>query len=307
MEDYELTLFDRLEVIKNTNDKYDLENNAYISFSGGKDSTVLHHLIDMALPNNRIPRVFINTGIEYSDIVKFVQEMAENDDRIIMLKPTLPIKQTLEKYGYPLKSKQHSHDLAIYQRSGMTTTVRKYLSLEKGNDSIVCPRKLRHHFTEDFKVKVSEFCCIKLKKEPIAKWQKKNNRTISIIGVMKNEGGQRMNHDGCVVFDTKDTKKLVKFKPLNPITQDFEKWFIEKNNIKLCKLYYPPFNFKRTGCKGCPFSLDLQEQLEIMEKYLPNEKKQCEAIWKPIYEEYRKIGYRLQEYKQLNLFEDEVD
>ena len=135
----------------------------------------------------------------------------------------------------------------------------------------------------------------------------KNNRTISIIGVMKNEGGQRMSHDGCVVFDTKDTKKLVKFKPLNPITQDFEKWFIEKNNIKLCKLYYPPFNFKRTGCKGCPFSLDLQEQLEIMEKYLPNEKKQCETIWKPIYEEYRKIGYRLQEYKQLNLFEDEVD
>ena len=39
-----------------------LENNAYISFSGGKDSTILHYLIDLALPNNKIPRVFINTG-----------------------------------------------------------------------------------------------------------------------------------------------------------------------------------------------------------------------------------------------------
>ena len=80
-----------------------------------------------------------------------------------------------------------------------------------------------------------------------------------------------------------------------------------RERVELCDLYKPPFNFKRTGCKGCPFSLDLQEQLEIMEKYLPNEKKQCEVIWEPIYEEYRKIGYRLQEYKQLNLFEDEVD
>lgn len=63
--DNELLLFDRIETIKNTNIKYDLENNAYLSFSGGKDSTVLHYLLDLALPNNKIPRVFINTGIEY--------------------------------------------------------------------------------------------------------------------------------------------------------------------------------------------------------------------------------------------------
>lgn len=57
--------------------------------------------------------------------------------------------------------------------------------------------------------------------------------------------------------------------------------------------YYPPFNFKRTGCKGCPYSLDLQEQLDIMGKYLPEEKRQCERIWKPVYDEYRRINFRL--------------
>ena len=56
--DYELTLFDRIEVIKTAYEKYDLEHNAYISFSGGKDSTLLHYLIDEALPGNRIPRVY---------------------------------------------------------------------------------------------------------------------------------------------------------------------------------------------------------------------------------------------------------
>ena len=33
--DYELTLFDRIEVIKSANSKYDLEHNAYLSFRNG--------------------------------------------------------------------------------------------------------------------------------------------------------------------------------------------------------------------------------------------------------------------------------
>lgn len=114
--DYELTLFDRKNVIKDTINKYG-ENNFYLSFSGGKDSTILHYLLDKALPNNRIPRVFINTGIEYNDIVAFVKELASKDDRFVILKPTQPIKPMLEKFGYPFKSKQHSHNLMIYQRN----------------------------------------------------------------------------------------------------------------------------------------------------------------------------------------------
>jgi 3'-phosphoadenosine 5'-phosphosulfate sulfotransferase (PAPS reductase)/FAD synthetase len=95
MKDYEWQLLDRLDKIKSINEQYDLESNAYISFSGGKDSTVLHHLIDMALPGNKIPRVFINTGIEYNDIVSFVKEMSLNDSRFVILKPTKNIKNML--------------------------------------------------------------------------------------------------------------------------------------------------------------------------------------------------------------------
>lgn len=64
-------------------------------------------------------------------------------------------------------------------------------------------------------------------------------------------------------------------------------------NIKLCKLYYPPFNFERTGCKGCPFNLHLNKDLFVMKSLLPAEEKQCEDIWKPVYEEYRRLNYRL--------------
>lgn len=64
MTENEFILQDRLGVIRDTINKYG-EDNFYISFSGGKDSTVVHHLVDMALPGNKIPRVFANTGIEY--------------------------------------------------------------------------------------------------------------------------------------------------------------------------------------------------------------------------------------------------
>ena len=107
MHDNELLLFDRLEIIKTVVNKYG-ENQFYISFSGGKDSTVLHHLVDMALPNNKIPRVYSNTGIEYLKVVEFVKKMAKDDKRFIILTPTTNIKKTLEERGYPFKSKEYS-------------------------------------------------------------------------------------------------------------------------------------------------------------------------------------------------------
>lgn len=148
-------------------------------------------------------------------------------------------------------------------------------------------------------LKLSDKCCYKLKKEPIAKWQKISGKTITLTGMRKEEGGNR-DHIGCVITDNKGNLK--KFHPLLVVSNEWEEWYINKHNIKLCRLYYPPFNFKRTGCRGCPYALDLNEQLEIMNTYLPQEKKMCEMIWKPIYDEYRKIGYRLEKVEKLKLF-----
>ena len=84
MTENEFILNDRITKIKSINEMYDLENKSYISFSGGKDSTVLSYLIDEALPNNNIPRVFINTGIEYKATLEFVREMASKDNRFVI-------------------------------------------------------------------------------------------------------------------------------------------------------------------------------------------------------------------------------
>ena len=115
---------------------------------------------------------------------------------------------------------------------------------------------------------------------------------------MRTENGGRTKAQ-CLRLDSKE--ELQSFQPLVAVTNEWEDWFIQEHHIKLCDLYYQPYSFERTGCKGCPFSLNLQNDLETMEKYFPAERKQCEFIWKPVYDEYRRIGYRLEKEEQLKL------
>lgn len=290
MNDNHLLLKDRIDKIREVINKYG-EENFYISFSGGKDSTVLSALIDMAIPNNKIPRVYANTGIEYRLILEFVEKVRQEDHPwdLVILKPSVPIKPMLEEYGYPFKSKKHAKKLGTYQRNGWTKTTQNYLYPSDGCKTFACPKKLRYQFSEDFKLKVDYKCCVIMKEKPLHDWSKENHKPIAIIGIMKSEGGGRAKGK-CLAFNN---KKLKSFQPLIPVTKDWEDWFIETYNIDICDIYKPPYNFYRTGCKGCPFALELQEELDTLEKYFPAERKQCEIIWKPVYEEYRRIGYRL--------------
>lgn len=298
MTDNELMLQDRLEKIKQTIEKYG-EENFYLSFSGGKDSTVLSALLDMACPGNKIPRVYANTGIEYKMIFDFVQETKEKDHlwELIILKPTKNIRQMLEEDGYPFKSKYHSMIVGIWQNRGIdkSETVKNYLELQtpksgvKKHGSHLCPKILRYQFYEGAPFKISDKCCDRIKKEPLHKFQKERNKPYAIIGIMPSEGGQRETAQ-CLAFQG---DKLKAFQPLAPVTKEWEDWFIDEFNIKICDIYKSPYNYERTGCKGCPFNPKLQESLDILEKYFPNERKQCETIWKPVYDEYRRIGYRL--------------
>lgn len=298
--DYELVLYDRIHVIKDTIEKYG-EDKFYLSFSGGRDSTALSHLLDMALPNNTIPRVFINTGIEYTAIMQFVRKKAENDKRVVIYNANVNIPKMLEKYGYPFKSKDHSHRVHIFQNNGGNANIKSIQEyLGNGVKTFnLCPQILRYQFEDQLPFKVDNECCNQLKKKTFHKYINESGRSIAITGMLREEGGNR-NFIDCIV--TNKDGDIVRFHPFAKVTNKFVDWLINKENIELCELYYPPYNFKRTGCKGCPFALDLQEELEVMQRLLPNERKQCEMLWKPVYEEYRRIGYRLRNDEQIKLF-----
>lgn len=77
-----------------------------VSFSGGKDSTVLLHIARKLYPD--IPAVFSNTGLEYPEIQKFVKQF----DNVKIVQPKMRFDEVISKYGYPLIGKEVAE--AIY-------------------------------------------------------------------------------------------------------------------------------------------------------------------------------------------------
>lgn len=75
------------------------DGDVYVSFSGGKDSTVLAHLVHDIYPD--VPLVFSNTGLEYPEIQSFARKMGAE-----FIRPKMAFSEVLSKYGYPIISKE---------------------------------------------------------------------------------------------------------------------------------------------------------------------------------------------------------
>lgn len=87
------------------------EGDVYVSFSGGKDSTVLLDLVIKTIkaidPTFEVPVVFSNTGLEYPEIQRFAKSKGAT-----FVTPKINIVEVIRDYGYPLISKEVSS--AIY-------------------------------------------------------------------------------------------------------------------------------------------------------------------------------------------------
>lgn len=103
------------------------EDGVYVSFSGGKDSTVLLHLV-REMYGDVIPGVFVDTGLEYPEIREFVRTF----DNIVWLKPKKNFKKVIEEYGYPFISKEVSE--CVYAAKKYLTEVLQELGSDRQTD-----------------------------------------------------------------------------------------------------------------------------------------------------------------------------
>jgi len=102
------------------------EDGVYISFSGGKDSTVLLDIARKMYPN--LKAAFFDTGLEYPEVRQFVKTF----DNVDMVKPKMPYKQVIEKYGYPFISKEVSE--CVYGARKYLTSVESQLCSDRQTD-----------------------------------------------------------------------------------------------------------------------------------------------------------------------------
>ncbi len=100
------------------------ENDVYFSFSGGKDSEVLVHIGAILLKElgyKDMHVVYINAGLDYLSVRKFVREFCTYIEQSIGIEvvlhertPETSFYQVLRTDGYPLISKEVSQ--AIRER-----------------------------------------------------------------------------------------------------------------------------------------------------------------------------------------------
>ena len=237
------------------------ENNCYISFSGGKDSTVLLHLVRELYPN--IPAVFVDTGLEYPEIKQFVKTI----DNVTILRPKLSFKQVIEKYGYPMVSKEQARYLYDIRHSTETMRLRRL----NGNSHGCYKLSKKYHYLINAPFEISDKCCNEMKKKPVKKYEKETGR-VPFIGTMAQESKLRtMTYlkQGCNAFEnSRPLSTPLGFWKENDVLE-----YIYKNNIKIAESYgevekitnflgeeeYYTTKCDRTGCVFCGFGVHLEK------------------------------------------------
>lgn len=147
------------------------DGQVYVSFSGGKDSTVLKHIVDSMYTD--VPAVFVNTGLEYPEIQRFVREVkAGKYDRfnpdVEILRPEMRFDEVIRKYGYPVGTKSVSHYVDIARRNP-DSVYRQYLTGQKRTKFVTSGKWVP---LLDAPFLVSDKCCTIMKHKP-ANWYEK--------------------------------------------------------------------------------------------------------------------------------------
>jgi 3'-phosphoadenosine 5'-phosphosulfate sulfotransferase (PAPS reductase)/FAD synthetase len=220
----------------------DHNGKVFVSFSGGKDSTVLLHMVRTRFPE--VKGVFVNTGLEYPEIIKFVKDTPN----IVTLKPDKSFRKHIEENGYPVVSKKVSHIIHRFQNQTDSNKLTRTKCLNKKNGGTYFLSE-KWRFLRNAPFKISAACCDELKKKPLKKY-KKESGLCPIVGVMAAEGGPRERSYlkyGCLADNGEQLR------PIGFWTDDDIWKYIKEYELKYSDIYDK--GECRTGCMFCMFNI----------------------------------------------------
>lgn len=296
----------------------------YVSFSGGKDSTVLAYLAARYLSSFRTPPwelnlVFVNTGLEYPEIQKFVNEYADwlrkKFPRVTInltrLRPKMNVRQVVTKYGYSIISKDVALRIETARRSPDSRSMkllRGEVLRADGEKSMYNCEKWGYLLTAPFLI--SDRCCGIMKKSPAKSYEHRAD-VKPMTATMADEGRRRFltwTDTGCNAFDGKRPMG----KPMSFWTeQDVLRFIVERGlpyasvygdivasdgendygaTLIDCKLHCT--GCQRTGCMFCAFGAHLEKginRFQRMKETHPKHYRFCigggafdtDGLWKP--------------------------
>lgn len=274
------------------------------TISGGADSDVMLDIIYRCDKDHKIHDVWFDTGLEYQATKDHLKSLEKKYHiNIEHYKATKPIPSSCNQYGQPFLSKYVSEMIQRLQRHNFMWQDLSFEELYKQYPK--CKIALqwwcncnisdrfnisRNRYLKEFiltnppQFMISNKCCQYAKKDVIHKLIKDTNCDLEINGVRKAEGGIRdVMYKSC--FDT--NVNYDRYRPLfwykNSDKLDYENAY----DIEHSKCY-TEYGLKRTGCAGCPFGRDFENELEIIQKYEPKLYKAVNFIFGDSYEYTRR-------------------
>lgn len=232
----------------------------YVSFSGGKDSTVLLHIARTLFPD--IKAMYVDTGLEYPEIKEFVKTF-ENVD---IVRPKMTFTQVIDKFGYPVIGKEVAECIYDVRRSDGTNYAYRQQKLDgtlkdkNGNASRWNFKKYKYLLDAPFKI--SNKCCDIMKKNPANSYTAQTG-LYPIIATMTEESYLRTSvwlRQGCNAFDATHPKSA----PMSFWTEQDVLHYIKLKNIPIASVYgsiegdskrLHTTGCHRTGCVFCLFGI----------------------------------------------------
>lgn len=248
------------------------ENGVAVSFSGGKDSTVLLHLVRQLYPN--IEAMFVDTGLEYPEIRQFVKTF----NNVTILRPKMNFRQVIEKYGYPIISKVVSQHLEALKQEKIYA-INLFNGKYSNNEIAYSYEKfIKYKCLKTLPFKISHKCCYFMKKIPLYMYEKTQGKK-AILGTLADESILRTHawlKQGCNAFNAKRQVST----PLAFWTEQDILHYIAQNNLPIASVYgevIPDTDIigqmaiddslvklkcsgcQRTGCMFCLFGMHLEK------------------------------------------------